>query len=205
VPPLSPAHRDGRGHAPTCGSSIGRGCVFPACRRLPFTGSADVRKSRFTATRNQRRRESPPDRLSSHTVPSPLGGTDLGLHRRRAAVDWSGHVRMARGRAHGQDGAGVPTYFGENWPALDDCLTDMAWLPPEVGYVLVLTEPLRDLGVCRVVSTDRPGRVVGSTGSGLPRCAVDQPGRRCVGAGPVEISRCSLVGSTTLNARVCRG
>ena len=49
---------------------------------------------------------------------------------------------MARGRAHGQDGAGVPTYFGENWPALDDCLTDMAWLPPEVGYVLVVTEPL---------------------------------------------------------------
>lgn len=38
-----------------------------------------------------------------------------------------------------------PTYFGENWSALDDCLTDMDWLPPEAGYVLVVTEPLRVL------------------------------------------------------------
>jgi hypothetical protein len=40
-----------------------------------------------------------------------------------------------------------PAYFGENWPALDDCLSDLAWLPPEVGYVLVVSEPLRVLEV----------------------------------------------------------
>ena len=38
-----------------------------------------------------------------------------------------------------------PSYFGENWNALDDCLTDMAWLPPEAGYVLVISEPQRVL------------------------------------------------------------
>jgi len=38
-----------------------------------------------------------------------------------------------------------PAYFGENWAALDDCLTDLAWLPPKAGYVLVVTEPLRVL------------------------------------------------------------
>ena len=38
-----------------------------------------------------------------------------------------------------------PVYFGENWSALNDCLTDLAWLPPEAGYVLVISEPLRVL------------------------------------------------------------
>jgi RNAse (barnase) inhibitor barstar len=38
-----------------------------------------------------------------------------------------------------------PGYFGENWNAVHDCLTDMSWLPPEAGYVLVLTEPERVL------------------------------------------------------------
>jgi len=38
-----------------------------------------------------------------------------------------------------------PAYFGENWSALDDCLTDLDWLPPEAGYVLVVTEPLQVL------------------------------------------------------------
>lgn len=38
-----------------------------------------------------------------------------------------------------------PAYFGENWSALDDCLTDLAWLPPEAGYVLVVTQPLHVL------------------------------------------------------------
>jgi hypothetical protein len=35
-----------------------------------------------------------------------------------------------------------PPYYGENWAALKDCLTDLVWLPPESGYVLIVTEPL---------------------------------------------------------------
>jgi RNAse (barnase) inhibitor barstar len=34
-----------------------------------------------------------------------------------------------------------PDYFGENWAALEECLTDLAWLPAE-GYVLLIVEPL---------------------------------------------------------------
>jgi RNAse (barnase) inhibitor barstar len=30
-----------------------------------------------------------------------------------------------------------PSYFGENWNALNDCLTDLAWLPGDV-YVLLI-------------------------------------------------------------------
>ena len=32
-----------------------------------------------------------------------------------------------------------PWYFGENGNALDECLTDLSWLPPKDGYVLVVT------------------------------------------------------------------
>jgi hypothetical protein len=35
-----------------------------------------------------------------------------------------------------------PWYFGENWAAFDECIKDLAWLPPEAGYVIVLTDPL---------------------------------------------------------------
>jgi hypothetical protein len=34
-----------------------------------------------------------------------------------------------------------PDYFGENWAAFDECLSDLEWLPREAGYVLVVTEP----------------------------------------------------------------
>lgn len=33
-----------------------------------------------------------------------------------------------------------PHYFGENWPAFDECLTDLEWLPSNAGYVLVATD-----------------------------------------------------------------
>ena len=30
-----------------------------------------------------------------------------------------------------------PAWFGGNWDALNDCLTDLDWLPSQTGYVLV--------------------------------------------------------------------
>lgn len=33
---------------------------------------------------------------------------------------------------------GFPSYFGMNWDALNDCLTDMSWRPAS-GYVVLLT------------------------------------------------------------------
>ena len=30
-----------------------------------------------------------------------------------------------------------PHWFGSNWDALNDCLTDLEWLPRKTGYVLV--------------------------------------------------------------------
>ena len=34
-----------------------------------------------------------------------------------------------------------PWYFGENTDAFDECIADLAWLPPQNGYVIVLSEP----------------------------------------------------------------
>jgi hypothetical protein len=31
-----------------------------------------------------------------------------------------------------------PEWFGGNWDALSDCLTDLDWLPADKGYVLIL-------------------------------------------------------------------
>ncbi|MCK7625979.1 barstar family protein [Streptomyces sp. RS10V-4] len=33
----------------------------------------------------------------------------------------------------------LPGYFGRNWDALADCLTDLSWLPPARGRLLVVT------------------------------------------------------------------
>lgn len=33
-----------------------------------------------------------------------------------------------------------PDYFGENWPATEECLSDLAWLPVRSGYVLVVVD-----------------------------------------------------------------
>lgn len=32
-----------------------------------------------------------------------------------------------------------PDYFGDNWDALDECLTDLSWLPAQ-GYVVLLVQ-----------------------------------------------------------------
>ena len=38
-----------------------------------------------------------------------------------------------------------PTYFGENWAALDECLSDLDWLPAE-GYVTAVSNTALVLG-----------------------------------------------------------
>lgn len=38
-----------------------------------------------------------------------------------------------------------PYYFGENWPALDECLADMDWLPMTVGIVVLVYDALEVL------------------------------------------------------------
>jgi hypothetical protein len=32
-----------------------------------------------------------------------------------------------------------PWYFGENWPAFDECIRDLSWLPADV-YTLIITD-----------------------------------------------------------------
>jgi hypothetical protein len=34
-----------------------------------------------------------------------------------------------------------PWYFGENADAFDECLADLGWLPPQEGYVIVISDP----------------------------------------------------------------
>lgn len=51
-----------------------------------------------------------------------------------------------------------PYYFGENWPAFDECLTDLSWMPSK-RYALIISgaeevladEPLVELEVLRDV------------------------------------------------------
>jgi len=53
-----------------------------------------------------------------------------------------------------------PAYFGRNWPALQDCLNDLTWIPPAKHYLItinqwpkVLTEYPADRQVlCRILN-----------------------------------------------------
>ncbi len=71
-------------------------------------------------------------------------------------------------------GLDLPGWFGSNWDALDDCLTDLSWLPgPDVVILIDRTE--------RVLADDPSGddglrvlrRVV--TGAGRALIAPDHP------------------------------
>lgn len=71
------------------------------------------------------------------------------LDRRVAAWARAGAVgRVLRGAAMRTEQAAFdelaavlefPDWFGQNWDAVDDCLTDLAWLPGD-AYVLVITD-----------------------------------------------------------------
>ena len=74
-----------------------------------------------------------------------------------------------------------PYYFGENWAAFRDCITDLDWLPFRPGVVVVIygaEQVLQDAHPgyvavirCRGVRRGCRGwRVVGSPASALPRC-----------------------------------
>lgn len=70
-----------------------------------------------------------------------------------AALRWAESglvVRVVRGRKmrtlHGlfdEFAAALqfPWYFGENTDAFDECIADLGWLPPQEGYVIVITDP----------------------------------------------------------------
>ncbi|WP_417556076.1 barstar family protein [Microbacterium sp.] len=69
----------------------------------------------------------------------------------RAASDWRRDgftVRTLRGRKMRElhslfdefsAALQFPYYFGENWAAFQECISDMEWLPPAAGYVLLIT------------------------------------------------------------------
>lgn len=70
-----------------------------------------------------------------------------------AASDWVAQSEQAGWRPIELDGRGItgkeaflrrcaevfsfPEWFGENWDALEDSLTDLAWLPAQAGYLVV--------------------------------------------------------------------
>ncbi len=45
----------------------------------------------------------------------------------------------------------MPRWFGHNWDALYDCLTDLSWLPAN-GYVLILTHAAPDSNAAPILT-----------------------------------------------------
>lgn len=79
-------------------------------------------------------------------IEDALRGSKLSLAR-IALQDVSGKVALLRRIAAK---LGFPAWFGENWDALEDCLTDLSWREGD-GHVLVLERfqflPAHELGV----------------------------------------------------------
>ncbi len=55
---------------------------------------------------------------------------------------WSFLEQMARSLR-------FPAYFGNNWDALEECLTDLSWLEPSSGYLILWDDAFR-------LQTDHP-------------------------------------------------
>ncbi|WP_438488998.1 barstar family protein [Streptomyces sp. S186] len=62
---------------------------------------------------------------------------DAGWHA--ATLDLGGVTDKATFLDRCADALDFPGYFGHNWDALADCLTDLAWLPPARGRLLAVT------------------------------------------------------------------
>jgi RNAse (barnase) inhibitor barstar len=65
-----------------------------------------------------------------------------------------------------------PGYFGRNWDALNDCLTDLGWLPTKTGCVIVL-ENMEHFGASRQQEFSKATEVLRAVseywkGQGLP-------------------------------------
>lgn len=83
--------------------------------------------------------------------PLPLDGDHRAVSNAVAGWAVAGFaVRVLRGRRM-QTAADVfdefaaalqfPLYFGYNKDAFDECISDLDWIPPGKGYVLIITEP----------------------------------------------------------------
>jgi RNAse (barnase) inhibitor barstar len=56
---------------------------------------------------------------------------------------------------------GFPPYFGMNWDAFSDCLTDMAWRPA-TGYVILFSS-YQSFAVTATVDAQAAGRIFNSS------------------------------------------
>ena len=79
-------------------------------------------------------------------IEDALRGSEIGLGR-IALQDVTHKVALLRRIAAGLE---FPAWFGENWDALEDCLTDLSWRAGD-GHVLLVegfqSLPADDLGV----------------------------------------------------------
>ncbi len=76
-----------------------------------------------------------------------MGAADV-LRRveRRGWVGWRLSGRLIENKtaflAVCNESMGFPAYFGRNWDAFEECITDLRWAPA-TGYVLLYDEPAR--------------------------------------------------------------
>lgn len=77
-------------------------------------------------------------------APGHGAGRDLSWRERAAEQGWRPFHLDGR-RARDKDAFltlcaeafELPDYFGRNWDALEDCLTDLSWAPADKGYVVL--------------------------------------------------------------------
>ena len=62
-----------------------------------------------------------------------------------------------------------PYYFGENWPALDECLSDMDWLSPRSGITIVIFDAIDVLSSEDPVELETFVRLIGRAASTYSR------------------------------------